>query len=209
MRVERVGVYGGTFDPIHLGHLAIAEEARWFLNLDRVLFVPAAVQPFKPYQQGAAPEQRLQMVRLACHANPAFQVSTVEIERPPPSLTADTLDLLRAAEPAWRFWFVLGADAVQDLPRWSRAQAIIDTTPLAIVGRPGYAVDTAALERALPGFRANSTFIAGPHLDISSSDLRRRIVLGRPVRYQLPEPVWNYIEHQRIYRSITDETAQQ
>jgi len=198
---ERVGIYGGTFDPLHVGHLAIAEEARWALGLSRVFVVPAAQQPLKPAGHGASPEQRLAMVRLACADNPALVPSDVELHRPPPSFTVDTLAAFRGQlGPDVELHFILGADAAADLPRWHRAADIIALARLAVVGRPGYAADIAVLDAALPGIATRTTPVDGPRLDISSTDLRHRIAEGRPVRYQIPDPVIAFIDAHGLYR---------
>lgn len=198
---ERIGVLGGTFDPIHYGHLAIAAEARHVLQLDRVLFVVAAQQPLKARGHIASATQRLAMVELACAGEPAFAPSDVELRRPPPSYTADTLRELRAlAPPQAELWFILGADALAELPRWHRAAEIIALARLAVVQRPGSALDLAALDGRLPGLRARTTPIEGPRLDIASRALRERRAAGLPLRYQLPDTVIAYIEEQGLYR---------
>lgn len=197
----QVGIYGGTFDPVHIGHLAIAEEARWALGLERVYMVPAAQQPLKAKRHEASPAQRLAMVRLACADNPALEPSDIELHRPPPSYTVDTLAAFRERlGPATELHFILGADAAVDLPRWRSASAILGLARLAIVGRPGYAPDFAALHTALPGLAARSNLIEGPRLDISSTELRRRLAAGQPARYQIPAPVLRYIEEHGLYR---------
>jgi nicotinate-nucleotide adenylyltransferase len=198
---ERVGVYGGTFDPVHIGHLAIAEEARWALGLSRVYVVPAAQQPLKANSHDASPAQRLAMVRLACADNPGLAPSDIELHRPPPSYTVDTLAEFRERlGPAVELHFILGADAAAELPRWRSAAAILGLARLAIVGRPGYTIDIAALDAALPGLAARATPIDGPRLDISSTELRRRLAAGQPARYQIPDPVLRYIEEHGFYR---------
>lgn len=197
---ERVGVYGGTFDPIHFGHLAVAEDARCALGLSRVIIVPAARQPLKGHAQGAGPAHRLAMARLACADNPAFAVDSSEIERPPPSYTIDTLsELRRRLGPAVELWLILGADAARDLPRWHQAARIVELARLAIVGRPGAALHPPALETALPALAGRYRLIEGPRLDISSTELRRRFAAGRPVRYQVPESVRAYVEAHGLY----------
>jgi nicotinate-nucleotide adenylyltransferase len=204
----RIGIYGGSFDPVHIGHLALAEEARYSLGLDIVYVVPTARQPLKLAAQGASPEQRLAMLQLACADNPHLIVSAIEQHRPPPSYTADTLAAFAAEHgPTADLWFVLGADAARDLPRWHRAEAIIGLARLAIVGRPGYSLDLDALEAQLPGLRARSLRIDGPQLEIASSELRARIAAGRPVRYQIPEPARAYIAANGLYREAADGDA--
>lgn len=199
--MQRIGILGGTFDPIHYGHLAIAEEARWALDLKLVYVTPAAQQPLKHNGHGASPQQRLEMIRLACASNPAFAPSDIELRRPPPSFTIDTMVEFRALLGAnCELWFILGGDALADLPRWRQATRLLELTRFAAVLRPGATVDLAALDAALPGLARRTSLIAGPRLDISSTALRQRIAAGQPVRYQLPDAVIDYIETHRLYR---------
>ncbi len=200
-RTQRIGIYGGTFDPIHIGHLAIAEESRHALDLDYVIFVPASRQPLKADFQGALPAQRLAMVGLACAGNPQFIASDIDLRRPPPSYTVDTLAALRAeTDPADDLVFILGTDAARDFPRWYRAAEMLRLVRLAIVGRPGYHLNVAQLEADLPGIGERCTLITGPRLDVSSSELRARLVSNRPTRYQIPDPVLAYIAAHGLYR---------
>lgn len=197
---QRIGIYGGTFDPIHIGHLAVAEEARWALDLDQVIFVPAARQPFKMDADSTDAERRLAMVHLACAGNPAFHVSATELQRAPPSYTIDTLTQYRAQFGSHAdLIFIIGADAARDLPRWYQAQELIRLARFAVVGRPGVAVDLQRLEHDLPGSAERLTVISGPHLAISSTELRRRLGVGQPVRYQIPESVYTYIYTHGLY----------
>ena len=196
----RIGVLGGTFDPIHYGHLAIAAEARHALRLDRVLFVVASQQPLKTGGHAASAAQRLAMIKLACADEPAFVPSDIELRRAPPSYTVDTLAELRAAlPPQAELYFILGGDAIAAFPRWHRAADIVALARLAAVQRPGAAADLAALDARLPGIRERTTVIAGPGLEIASSDLRARRAAGLPLRYQLPDAVIAYIEEQGLY----------
>lgn len=197
---DRIGLYGGSFDPIHVGHLAVAEDARVALGLSRVLVVPAARQPLKPLGQGAPAADRLAMVRLACADNPAFVADPVELERPPPSYTIDTVEALRTRfDEQVELWLILGADAARDLPQWHRAAELLALVQLAVVERPGVRVDFPALESALPALRGRYRRVEGPGLDISSTVLRRRVAEGRPIRYQTPDPVRAYIETNKLY----------
>jgi nicotinate-nucleotide adenylyltransferase len=197
----RIGILGGTFDPIHYGHLAIAEEARLALQLDRVLFVPAAQQPLKRGAHVATPEQRFAMARLACIPNAAFEVSRIELDRPGPSFTLTTLEALHAAE-IGDLHFILGADALADLPRWYGAAGIVELARIVAVGRPRSAPDLARLGQALPELSERLTLLEGPVLDISSTALRRRVAAGRPIRYQTPDAVAAYIAEHGLYRSL-------
>ncbi|NJM05076.1 nicotinate (nicotinamide) nucleotide adenylyltransferase [Candidatus Gracilibacteria bacterium] len=197
---QRIGVYGGSFDPIHFGHLAIVEEARWALDLDEVLVVPAAQQPLKSSKVGASATQRLAMVQLACANNSRLRPSDIELRRPPPSYTVDTLAELRGSLPTTtELYFILGADALRDLKRWREPQRIVGLARIAVLARPGVTLDLAALETELPGLYKKLTQIDGPLLDISSTILRTRIAAGQPIRYQTPDAVCAYIAEQQLY----------
>ncbi len=200
----RIGILGGTFDPIHYGHLAIAEEARVLLQFDRVLFVPAAQQPLKRKGHVATPAQRLEMARLACAGNPAFAVSPIEIERQGPSYTVETLKALRGTG-LGELHFILGADAAAELHRWHTAREIVALAWIVVVGRPGFRLDIAALDRKLPGLVQRLTLLEGPELEISSSALRQRVAAGRPIRYQTPDAVIDYIAMHGLYQPTTDD----
>ena len=195
----RIGILGGTFDPIHYGHLAIAEEARLALQLDRVLFVPAAQQPLKRGAHIATPEQRFAMVQLACAPNPAFEVSRIELDRPGPSFTLTTLEALQAAR-IGEVHFILGDDALADLTRWYGAARVVELARIIAVGRPGSAPDITRILHALPALSERLTVLPGPALDISSSALRRRVAAGQPIRYQTPDAVVAYIDEHGLYQ---------
>jgi nicotinate-nucleotide adenylyltransferase len=201
MNTQRIGILGGTFDPLHYGHLAIAEEAAWFLRLSHVYMVPAARQPLKHAPQRANGQQRLEMVRLACADNPLLVPSDIEIRRPPPSYTVETLRLMRAdAGPDADLWFILGADALMQFHHWHAAAEIISLARLAAIARPGANIDLHALDTTLPGLSVRTAVLEGPHLDISSSEMRERFAVGRPVRYQMPDVVLDYIDTHGLYR---------
>jgi nicotinate-nucleotide adenylyltransferase len=194
----RTGILGGSFDPIHYGHLAIAEEARVALRLDHVLFVAAARQPFKSGAHAAPAEMRLEMARLACGTNGAFEASPIELERAGLSYTVTTLETLRAAI-GGELFFILGADALDDLPTWHAAPRIVELAKVVAVGRPGFGLDAARATTALPELGARLTLLQGPRLDISSTELRRRVAEGKPIRYQTPDAVVRYIAERRLY----------
>jgi nicotinate-nucleotide adenylyltransferase len=195
----RIGILGGTFDPIHYGHLAIAEEARRVLRLDRVLFVPAAQQPLKRGTQIAKPEQRFAMTQLACAPNSAFEVSRIELDRPGPSFTLTTLEALLAAQ-VGELHFILGEDALADLTRWYSAARVVELAQIIAVGRPGSAPNMERIFQALPVLRERLTVLPGPALDISSTALRRRVAANQPIRYQTPDAVVDYIDKHGLYR---------
>lgn len=191
----RIGVLGGTFDPIHIGHLIIAEEARHWLALDRVFFVPARVSPLK-LENGTlyTEEQRLEMVERAIADNPAFAASRVDLERPAPSYTVDTLRLLRQqCGPQHRYWFIMGADSLDSLAYWRAPHEMLQMARLAVVSRPGHAPDLDAVEARLPGIGAKTDVLLGLHIGISSTEIRHRMARGLPIRYQVPEAVWRCI----------------
>jgi nicotinate-nucleotide adenylyltransferase len=196
----RIGILGGSFDPIHYGHLAIAEEARVSLQLDRVVFVPAALQPLKHGGHGATSAQRFEMARLACGTNAKFEVSPIEIERPGPSYSVVTLEEFHKTRPG-EYYFILGADAAGDLGRWYAAERIIELARIVVVGRPGAAPNHEQLIHTFPRLAEHMLLVAGPRLDISSTLLRDRVASGRSIRYLTPDSVVEYIAQHRLYGS--------
>ncbi len=187
-----IGILGGTFDPIHLAHLRIAEEAREALALQRVLFVPAADPPWKR-GQAAAFADRLEMVRLATAANPAFEACDVEAARPGPSYTVDTLRELSRRLPGQRLWFILGADAFAGIERWHEAEALYALAAFCVVARPGHEV-----REPPPGCEVR--VLRGTALEISASDVRERAARGASLRYLIPDAVIDHILKHRLYR---------
>lgn len=190
----KVGVLGGTFDPVHMGHLLLAEAAREELGLEKVLFVPAGHQWRKEQvDRDIAPaEHRLAMVRLAIEGNEAFEASAVEIEREGPSYTVETLEALRAEMPGAQFWFVVGADALADMPHWHEAERIFELATVCVAGRPGEDEGGAT-------FGERVTWLKMPQVEISSTDIRERVSAGKSIRYMAPELVLDYIREQRLY----------
>ncbi|PWH18923.1 MAG: nicotinic acid mononucleotide adenylyltransferase [Ardenticatenia bacterium] len=199
----RLGILGGTFDPIHFGHLLAAETAREQLRLDRVVFAPAAQPPHKQGQPISPIEHRVAMVWLAIVNNLYFLLSLVDVERPGPHYTLDTVRLLRAeyAIDAEETYLVIGADSLTQLPTWHEPRQLIRLCRLAVVTRPHHLVDMAALEHDLPGITERVDWVEMPALDIASSDLQRRVRAGRSIRYQAPEAVMRYIAEHCLYRS--------
>jgi nicotinate-nucleotide adenylyltransferase len=198
---RRIGVFGGTFDPIHIGHLVIAEEARVRLALAQVLFVPARVSPLKLPGTFFSAEDRLAMVELAIADNPGFAASRVDLDREGPSFTVDTLRRLReACAPQDQLYFIMGADSVSMLHRWRQATEIIRLARIVAVSRPGFSLDLAALEPGLPGLAAATDLITAVHIGVSSTDLRRRLEEGRPIRYQVPAAVEAYIHAHHLVK---------
>lgn len=200
--MTRIGVLGGSFDPIHAGHLAIAEEARRRLSLDRVVFVPAGFQWMKEGGAFASGEERLAMVRLATAANPAFQVSDAEVTRPGPSYSADTLKLLHEQEAeAAEFTFILGEDAMAGLLDWSRPEELVRLCTFVVMPRvDAPTLDLEEMEASLPELEGRVVFMDdAPRLEISSSNLRARIARGESIRYLVPDAVVDYITEKGLY----------
>jgi nicotinate-nucleotide adenylyltransferase len=208
----RIGLLGGTFDPVHFGHLRVAEEARERLALEQILFLPAP-QPWRKAGRRITPvEHRLAMVRLAVAANPAFAVSTVELEQQGPTYTAETLAALHAElGPGATLYFILGTDALRDLPHWYRPERIVALARLAVVVRPGRRMpDLSEFETRVPGLSAAIERVETTRLEVSSTALRRLLAEGRSARYLVPDPVLAYIEEHVLYRrpSAIDQARQ-
>ena len=197
-----IGVMGGTFDPIHIGHLAIGEEARQALGLDLVVYVPAGQPPHKPVDSVTSAEHRLAMVELAIADNPAFELSRIEIERPGPSYTVDTVEAL--ARDADDLVLILSAETFAELPSWHEPERLFDAARMAVVPREGYpAPDPAWLAETFPGREARVTYLEGPRLGLSSTAIRARVAAGRSIRYLVPDMVEAYIVEKQLYRRPT------
>ncbi len=196
--MQRVGILGGTFDPIHYAHLAIAEEARVVLGLSQVVFIPTAQQPLKQ-QHFSAASQRLAMTELAVANNPAFAVSNIEVERSGVSYTIDTVLELQAIEPAVEWWLIVGSDSLATLPRWHAAETLVQLAHFAILERPGFDLDWQRLLDHFPSLATRSMLIQGPRMDLSATELRSRLQAGLPVRYLVPDAVASYIAEQQLY----------
>ena len=199
----RLGIYGGTFDPPHLGHLILAETATDSLNLARVLFVPAANPPHKAASTiRAEASHRVAMVTRAIAGNERFALSRVDVDRPGPHYSVDMLALLRAEFPAAEFVFLIGADSLRDLPTWYHPAEVLELATLGVMRRPGVGPpDLSVLERDLPGLSARVEWVNAPLIDIAARDLARRFANGQSVRYQLPDAVLAYIKQHGLYRS--------
>ena len=197
----RIGILGGTFDPVHLGHLLIAEESRIGLQLDQVLFVPAGRPWLKEGQPLTEANHRVRMVELAIASNPHFQVRRDEVDRPGLSYTVDTLEELRAELPAdTELYFILGLDAFESFHRWKEPEMILDLCRLVVVSRPGYADNER--DQLLARYRSHGDRICllpVHSVDFSATEIRRRTAAGISFRYQVPEAVETYIFDQRLY----------
>ncbi len=204
----RIGILGGTFDPPHIGHLIIAEEAREKLELDRVYFIPARQPPHKLGQPVTPLEDRVAMLRLALRYNPFFSLSLIEADRPGPSYTSDTLRELRADfPPETGLFFIMGMDSLEQLPTWHEPREIVALCMLAVLGRPGYTADLEALEQQIPGIKSRVVFIPAPEIELSSSELEARIRAGQSVRYLVPDGVPDYITEHHLYQPSEETTA--
>lgn len=195
---------GGTFDPVHIGHLLAAQSALEAFGLDRVVFVPSAVTPHKRHARIADAAHRLAMLKLAVAGIEHFEVSTLELERGGVSYTFDTLTALRTEHPEWDLWFIVGMDSLRELHLWHRAAELLDLCTVCALERPG--VDT--LLDAVPGLPAEWSerllrhVAPGRRIDVSSSEIRSRIAERRAIRYLVPREVETYIRDQRLYAAV-------
>lgn len=202
----KLGILGGTFDPIHIGHLIIAEEARNRFGLERIVFVPAAVSPFKAEIRSTSPLERLKMVELATENNDHFSVSRIEIDRGGVSYTVDTIrEIRRMYGKHAQLFFIVGADAITDIQKWKEPDVILSECMLVVASRPGYPLDH--MYEFLPEHTSDGkpacqrvVIMEIPGIGISSTDIRERIATGRPFRYMVPEKVWSYITETSFYR---------
>lgn len=186
-----VGVFGGSFDPVHLGHLIVAEAAADALALAQVRFVPARAQPFKAGRHAASPEARLAMLHLGLEGNPRFAADDCELRRAAPSYTVDTLRTLHDARPGDRLFLLVGADAAADLPHWRDPERIAELATVVVLTRPG---------EARPGHRFVTRRLDVPAIDISATAVRARCRRGDSIRYLVPEAVRRYIADRGLYR---------
>lgn len=185
-----IGLFGGSFDPVHHGHLIVGRVVAEKLRLDSLRFVPAREQPFKVGRHRTSAEHRAAMLSLAVAGMPGFSVEQSELQRPGPSYTVDTLRHLREREPGSEFVLLLGADAAAELPAWREASRLTELARIAVFARPGTPVADS------PWI---STVIEVPAIDISATEVRRRVHQGRSIRYWVPDPVAEYITTHRLY----------
>ena len=186
-----IGLFGGSFDPVHHGHLMVAQMARETLQLPELRFVPAGAQPFKVGTHGASAADRVAMLRLALAGTPGLTLETCEVERDGPSYTVDTLRTLEAREPGESFILLVGADAARDLPRWREAEEVLRRAKVAVLTRPGHEAPAAPWVSAV---------VPVPALELSATDLRRRAAAGRSLRYFVPDAVANYVAARGLYK---------
>lgn len=195
----RIGILGGTFNPPHLGHLICAQEAYLQLELDLVTLIPARIPPHKPVDDEPGAQHRLELCRVAVGDDDRFDVSDVEIARPGPSYTVDTLQLLHSREPRNELFLIVGGDIAAGLPKWREPERVLSLATLAVAGRRGTSraeVDEAL--NALPGGE-RAQFFQMPTVGMSSTVLRRRVRARQPIRYYVPDAVVSYVERHRLY----------
>jgi nicotinate-nucleotide adenylyltransferase len=199
----RVGVFGGTFDPVHLGHLILAEQCREQAALDQVLFVPAALPPHKQEQMLTPFERRVEMLSVAISGHPAFRIEELEKDRAGPSYTVDTLTQLQQARPGDELCFILGSDNLHDLPLWYQPRRILELATLLVVARTDWPTfSEQELKQSLQladDFPLRYQIVEAPLITIASRDIRRRIAEGRSVRYMIPRAVEAYVEDKGLY----------
>jgi nicotinate-nucleotide adenylyltransferase len=202
-RVYRLGIMGGTFDPIHYGHLVTAESARWEFKLDRVMFVPSGQPPHKPAAGVSDPEHRYCLTLLATASNPGFLVSRIEIDRPGASYAVDTVkQVFKELGDPLDLYFITGADAVLEISTWRDVPELFSRCTFVAATRPGFDLRELPAGLSLPrDVKDKIRFLEVPMLAISSTDIRQRVQAGKPVRYLLPESVEEYIEQHQLYQS--------
>jgi nicotinate-nucleotide adenylyltransferase len=196
----RLGILGGTFNPLHLGHLICAQEAHLQLRLDRVILIPAAQSPHKPFDEDdPGAEHRLALCRLAVASDERFEVSSMEVDRPGPSYTVDTLRELHSREPDSELYLIVGGDVAAGLPTWREPEQVLSLAELAVATRRG--TPRRSIDGALRGLSGGerASFFEMPTIEISSTDIRRRVQSREPIRYLVPEAVANYIDEHRLY----------
>jgi nicotinate-nucleotide adenylyltransferase len=198
----RIGIFGGTFDPVHMGHLILAEQCRAQANLDEVWFLPSYHPPHKAEHGITRFEQRCDMLELAVAGHGAFKVDRIEKELPPPSYTAQTLAELHRRHPGSELFLLMGSDCLPDLPGWYEPRLVIERAGLVVVPRPGVMLWTAerlaaALRVEVPAVRLR--FVACPMIEIASRELRRAIADGMSIRYMVPRSVEEYVRDRKLY----------
>ena len=197
-----IGVFGGTFDPIHIGHLVVAEILQHELGLEQVIFLPAGRPPHKPSQVLASDIDRVEMLKLAIVDSPSFSISLVDLERPGYSYTSMSLEILSNSLPEGsRLHFLMGQDSLRDFPNWHRPDLIAKQAILGVAQRPGFDVSVSDIERLVPETRSRIEIVSVPLIGIASHDIRDRIGNDLPYRYQVLPAVADYIGERNLYHS--------
>lgn len=202
---NRIGLMGGTFDPIHHGHLVAAEEARFQFGMEKVIFIPAGQPPHKNGKNITHPYHRLEMTRRAIGSNPHFTVSDIEIKKEGLSYTIDTVRDMRKQYKGWEIFFITGADAVLEILTWKNVEELLQKCYFVAATRPGFRLEALGekLARLGPEYASRIKTLEVPALAISSTDIRRRVNEGRPIKYLLPEAAENYIYQHGLYKDLT------
>lgn len=200
--MERLGIFGGTFDPPHIGHLILASEAASQLKLDKVLWILTPNPPHKPDQVITPVADRIEMVNSAIHGNSLFSLHDVDIQRPPPHYAVDTIKILKTqTSQSDKLIYLIGGDSLKNLPTWHNPDLLIQSLDLiGVLRRPGVSFNLSTLELRLPGISGKIGWIETPLVDISSSRIRRLVKESGPFRYYVPEGVFQYICHRRLYQ---------
>ena len=197
---NRIALFGGTFDPPHLGHLILASEAQTQLELNRLLWILTPEPPHKQEQAITSIEHRLAMVNLAIADNPIFELSRIELDRPGPHYTLDTIKLIAGQNPDADIVPIIGGDSLRDLPKWHRPQELVYACHwIGVMRRPSEEPNLEELERQLPGISSKVHYVDAPLLEIASREIRSRIARGSSVRYYLPASVYEYINAHHLY----------
>jgi len=194
-----LGILGGTFDPVHMGHLIIAEELKFQLEIDRVLFLPSNRPPHKTRQEVSPNADRMTMLQLAIVGNPHFGISTVDMHRDGLSFTSDSLKIIGTEYPESDILFLMGQDSLRDLPRWHEPDLIAQRARLGVALRPGVEVDLDLILEAVPSARGRLELVPVPLIQISSREIRRRVYHGEPITYQVPQAVEDHIRKAGLY----------
>jgi nicotinate-nucleotide adenylyltransferase len=195
----KIGIMGGTFDPPHIGHLVIADQAHAQLGLDKVWFAPVGHPPHKDTQRVSPVHHRVAMTQLAIHDNPHFELTMADVERPTPHYIATLFEMLRAQQPDYEWYLIMGSDSLIELPRWHRPARLLELVKLAVAYRAGYQPDLVQLEQMLPGISARVEWVDSPMIDLASRDLQRRARDGLPLRYVVTREVAQYIASHVLY----------
>ncbi|MBP1156386.1 MULTISPECIES: nicotinate-nucleotide adenylyltransferase [unclassified Paenibacillus] len=194
----KIGLMGGTFDPVHIGHLIAAQSVCEELGLNEVWFMPTSVPPHKEQAPGASPEQRWKMVCLAAEGHPSFKPSDIELRKGGVSYSIETVTMLRSQYPDYEFFYIIGADMVQYLPKWHKINELIRLVTFVGLHRPGYETEIEGLPAPI---RQAVRSVRMPQIELSSTWIRQRRAAGQSVRYMVPDRVNDYIEVNRLYEA--------
>ncbi len=201
LKTMKIGIFGGTFDPPHIGHLILAQEAMEQLQLDHILWVLTPFPPQKPNQKISALDDRMTLVLLAIAGNSAFGLSRVDIDRQPPHYAVDTMALLHKRSPKDELYYLMGGDSLNDLPAWHEPVKFVSACHrIGVMMRQGEVIDLAKLEAQIAGLREKIIFLQAPNIEISGSEIRKRAGDGKQFRYFIPEKIYRYILNHRLYQ---------